>query len=123
MQAGLTGQLVLSAFRAGSAAETGGRLLDMGIEPYILRSGLLGVLSQRLVRRLCDCARWSDDPKMGFPKMYVAVLRAGQRSGRLAPALERFAETRARVRHTRRAGVGPCMYPLICPVGHWLQMC
>ena len=69
MQAGLTGQLVLSAFHAGSAAETIGRLLDMGIEPYILRSGLLGVLSQRLLRRLCDCARWSDDPddRLGLP--------------------------------------------------------
>ncbi len=69
MQAGLTGQLVLSAFHAGSAAETVGRLLDMGIEPYILRSGLLGVLSQRLLRRLCDCARWSDDPghRLGLP--------------------------------------------------------
>lgn len=69
MQAGLTGQLVLSAFHAGSAAETVGRLLDMGIEPYVLRSGLLGVLSQRLLRRLCDCARWSDDPNdcLGLP--------------------------------------------------------
>ena len=69
MQAGLTGQLVLSAFHAGSAAETVGRLLDMGIEPYILRSGLLGVLSQRLLRKLCDCARWSDDPndRLGLP--------------------------------------------------------
>ncbi len=69
MQAGLTGQLVLSAFHAGIAAETIGRLSDMGIEPYILRSGLLGVLSQRLLRRLCDCARRSDDPadRLGLP--------------------------------------------------------
>src|SRR5262249_28472758 len=34
-----------------------GRLLDMGIEPYVLRSGVLAVVFQRLVRRLCDCAR------------------------------------------------------------------
>ena len=53
LQASLTGHLVLSTFHAGSAAETVGRLLDMGIEPYVLRSGLLAVLNQRLLRRLC----------------------------------------------------------------------
>jgi type II secretory ATPase GspE/PulE/Tfp pilus assembly ATPase PilB-like protein len=57
LQASLTGQLVLSSFHAGSAAEAVGRLLDMGIEPYVLRSGLQAVLFQRLVRVLCSCAR------------------------------------------------------------------
>lgn len=56
-QASLTGQLVLTSFHAGRAAEAVSRLFDLGVEPYLLRSGLLGVLSQRLVRRLCDCAR------------------------------------------------------------------
>jgi general secretion pathway protein E len=56
-QASLTGHLVLSTFHAASAAAVVGRLSDMGIEPYLLRSGLLAVVSQRLVRRLCDCAR------------------------------------------------------------------
>ena len=51
-QAALTGQLLLTTFHAGSAAEAISRLLDMEIEPYLLRSGLLGVVSQRLVRRL-----------------------------------------------------------------------
>jgi general secretion pathway protein E len=60
-QASLTGHLVLSTFHAGSAAAVVGRLSDMGIEPYLLRSGLLAVLAQRLVRRLCTCARVSDD--------------------------------------------------------------
>ncbi len=84
MQAGLTGQLVLSAFHAGSAAETVGRLLDMGIEPYILRSGLLGVLSQRLLRRLCDCARWSDDPadRLGLPVASTRVPTGCKQCGR-----------------------------------------
>lgn len=54
-QASLTGHLVLTTYHAGSAAEAVGRLLEMGIEPYLLRSGLLAVLCQRLVRRLCDC--------------------------------------------------------------------
>ena len=62
LQASLTGHLVLSTFHAGSAAETVGRLLDMGIEPYVLRSGLLAILNQRLLRRLCSCAKLTDDP-------------------------------------------------------------
>ncbi len=57
LQASLTGQLVLSSFHAGSAAEAIGRLLDMGIEPYMLRSGVRAVIFQRLVRKLCRCAR------------------------------------------------------------------
>jgi general secretion pathway protein E len=61
-QASLTGHLVLTTFHAGSAAEAVGRLSDMGIEPYLLRSGLLAVVAQRLVRRLCECAVASDDP-------------------------------------------------------------
>jgi general secretion pathway protein E len=56
LQASLTGQLVLSSFHAGSAATAISRLLDMGIEPYVLRSGVKAVISQRLVRKLCECA-------------------------------------------------------------------
>jgi general secretion pathway protein E len=61
MQASLTGHLLLTTFHAGSAGETVGRLLEMGLEPYILRSGLLAVLNQRLLRQLCDCAQESND--------------------------------------------------------------
>ena len=69
MQASLTGHLLLSTFHAGSAVETLGRLLDMGIEPYVVRSGLLAILCQRLLRRLCSCAREIDDPQdyLGLP--------------------------------------------------------
>lgn len=56
MQASLTGQLVLTTFHAGSAAEAVRRLVDMDVEPYVLRSGILAVLGQRLVRCLCKCA-------------------------------------------------------------------
>ena len=56
-QASLTGHLVLTTFHAGSAAGAIGRLSDMGIEPYVIRSGVLAVVFQRLVRRLCSCAR------------------------------------------------------------------
>lgn len=56
-QAALTGHLVLSTFHAGSAASGISRLIDMGIEPYLLKSGLRAMLHQRLVRRLCACAK------------------------------------------------------------------
>jgi type II secretory ATPase GspE/PulE/Tfp pilus assembly ATPase PilB-like protein len=56
LQAALTGHLILTTFHAGSACEVIGRFLDMGIEPYVVRSGLRAVVAQRLVRRLCDCA-------------------------------------------------------------------
>lgn len=62
-QASLTGHLVLTTFHAGSASGVLGRLADMEIEPYLLRSGLLAVISQRLVRRLCpECSRPASDP-------------------------------------------------------------
>ena len=74
-QASLTGHLLLSTFHAGSAAEAIGRLSDMGIEPYLLRSGLLAILSQRLVRRLCRCSRPTDEPeaRLGLPVEEVRV--------------------------------------------------
>ena len=56
-QAALTGHLVLTTFHAGSSVEAVTRLLDLGIEPYMLRSTLRGVVCQRLLRRSCpDCA-------------------------------------------------------------------
>jgi len=61
-QASLTGHLVLTTFHTGSAAETITRLFDIGIEPFQIRSGLRGVLCQRLVRRLCDCSVATDNP-------------------------------------------------------------
>ena len=90
MQASLTGHLLLSTFHAGSAVETLGRLLDMGIEPYIVRSGLLAILSQRLLRRLCSCAQAIDDPA-GLPG---PAGRAGLAAGRL-PGLRRDRLSRA----------------------------
>ncbi len=75
LQASLTGQLVLSSFHAGSAAEAVGRLLDMGIEPYILRSGVLAIVFQRLVRRLCQCSRESRgiEELLGLPVSQARV--------------------------------------------------
>lgn len=77
LEVGLTGHLVLTTFHAGSAAESISRLGEMGLEPYQLRSGLLAVVAQRLVRRLCSCARESDaeEHRLGLavPRMRVPV--------------------------------------------------
>ncbi|WP_242975930.1 GspE/PulE family protein [Desulfosporosinus sp. FKB] len=55
--ASLTGHLVLSTLHTNTAAEALERLLDMGIEPYLLASAVRGILSQRLVRRLCNSCK------------------------------------------------------------------
>lgn len=57
VQASLTGHLVLSTLHTNTAAGAITRLEDMGIEPFLLSSSLLAVLSQRLVRTLCDDCR------------------------------------------------------------------
>jgi general secretion pathway protein E len=57
VQASLTGHLVLATLHTNDAASAVTRLTDMGVEPYLLASSLLGVLAQRLVRRLCPVCR------------------------------------------------------------------
>jgi general secretion pathway protein E len=57
VQASLTGHLVLATLHTNDAASAVTRLTDMGVEPYLLASSLLGVLAQRLVRRLCQVCR------------------------------------------------------------------
>ncbi|MFA5306313.1 MAG: type II secretion system ATPase GspE [Candidatus Babeliales bacterium] len=56
-QASLTGHLVLSTIHTSSAPTTVTRLLDMGVEPYLIASSLICVISQRLVRKLCDACK------------------------------------------------------------------
>lgn len=53
-QAALTGHLVLSTIHTNSAPATLTRLIDMGVEPFLIASSLVSVMSQRLVRKLCD---------------------------------------------------------------------
>lgn len=62
IQACLTGQLMVTTFHADSAVTAISRLLDMGIEPYLLRSGVIGVLCQRLLRKVCRCATETTEP-------------------------------------------------------------
>lgn len=58
VQASITGHLVVSTLHTNSSASTITRLENMGIEPYLIADSIIGVIAQRLVRRLCpDCKR------------------------------------------------------------------
>lgn len=80
VQASLTGHLVLATLHTNDAASAVTRLADMGVEPYLLASSLLGVLAQRLVRTLCPACRNAVAPapgerellaRMGLPALSV----------------------------------------------------
>ncbi|MGQ2989714.1 MAG: GspE/PulE family protein [Brevundimonas sp.] len=64
VQAALTGHLVISTVHTNTALAAVPRLLDLGIEDYLLADVLRGVAGQRLVRRLCTCARPSTDEEI-----------------------------------------------------------
>jgi type IV pilus assembly protein PilB len=65
VQASITGHLVVSTLHTNSAASTITRLADMGIEPYLIADSTIGVIAQRLVRRLCpECKK----PKKADPE-------------------------------------------------------
>ncbi len=57
VQAALTGHLVLSTLHTNDAPTAFSRLVEMGVEPFLVSSSLLGVLAQRLVRKVCDKCR------------------------------------------------------------------
>ena len=69
MQASLTGHLVLATLHTNDAASAITRLADMGVEPYLLASSLLGVLAQRLVRTLCPACRATAAPSEGEARL------------------------------------------------------
>ncbi|MBK6863139.1 MAG: type II secretion system ATPase GspE [Ideonella sp.] len=60
IQASLTGHLVLATVHTNDAPSTVTRMIDMGVEPFLLSSSLLGVLAQRLVRKLCPHCKRAD---------------------------------------------------------------
>jgi len=69
VQASLTGHLVLATLHTNDAASAITRLADMGVEPYLLASSLLGVLAQRLVRTLCPACRVAAAPSEGEARL------------------------------------------------------
>jgi type IV pilus assembly protein PilB len=62
VEAALTGHVVLSTLHTNDAASTPARLLDMGVEPFLVTSSLSCILAQRLVRRLCDKCKEPSTP-------------------------------------------------------------
>jgi general secretion pathway protein E len=81
IQASLTGHLVLSTLHTNDAPSALTRLVDMGIEPYLLTSSVVGVLAQRLVRLICPFCRISytpSDQELRELSIERAVLREGQ---------------------------------------------
>lgn len=88
IRAGLTGHYVISTIHSGTAAGVFTRLLDMGIEPFLVASSITGVLAQRLVRLNCpDCTK---------PRKPNAVL------------LERFGLSKARAKFFEGTGCPSC---------------
>ena len=62
VRAAITGHLVLSTIHTNDAASTVSRLVDMGIEPFLVSSSLVGVVAQRLVKRVCPNCKLSHLP-------------------------------------------------------------
>jgi type IV pilus assembly protein PilB len=71
VEASLTGHLVLATLHTNSAAATPMRLVEMGLEPFMVTSSLTGVLAQRLTRRLCDHC------KEGYDVSEAEIVAAG----------------------------------------------
>ena len=70
IQAALTGHLVLSTLHTNDAPEAVTRLLDIGVQPYLISSSVIGVLAQRLVRKLCpECKSPHPVDPQGDPGM------------------------------------------------------
>ena len=71
VEASLTGHLVFSTLHTNSAPESIIRLLDMGMDPFNFADALLGILAQRLAKRLCDCKE-SYFPEQDEIKSFIA---------------------------------------------------
>ena len=78
VEASLTGHMVFSTLHTNSAPESITRLLDMGMDPFNFADALLGILAQRLAKRLCDCKAAyvpSGEEMQLFCKEYAEELR------------------------------------------------
>jgi type IV pilus assembly protein PilB len=84
VEAALTGHLVLSTIHTGDAVGTIERLVDMGVERFLIASSLAGAVSQRLVRRICESCRerYSLDRSLGLRFEAALGLEPGSLAGR-----------------------------------------
>lgn len=81
VQAAMTGHLVLSTLHTNDAVSTPGRLIEMGVEPYLVASTLELVVAQRLVRLICPECKQRTDGQDGANSYRGAGCRACNRSG------------------------------------------
>lgn len=89
IQSALTGHLVFSTLHTNDAASAVTRLLDLGIEPYLVSSSLLGVVAQRLVRRNCDgCSRPSAIPDADLSALGATATQASAAQARRGDGCE-----------------------------------
>ncbi|MZP43291.1 type II/IV secretion system protein [Heliobacterium gestii] len=68
VKAATTGHLVFSTLHTGDAAGAVGRLIDMGVEPFLVASAVSGIVAQRLVRRICRSCKASYHPPRSSPE-------------------------------------------------------
>ncbi len=135
IEAALTGHLVLSTLHTNDAASSIGRLIEMGVEPYLVSSSLACIVGQRLARRLCDKCKveyvpelevlrrvgWDDEEPPGLfrPEGCSACAQTGYR-GRLAinevllmsEDIQRMAVDRRPSDELKRAAIEQGMVPL-----------
>ncbi|MBI4865774.1 MAG: type II/IV secretion system protein [Candidatus Wallbacteria bacterium] len=79
LQAGQTGHMIISTVHANSAAGAFARLIDMGIEPFLLASSVSGIVAQRLVRKLCQSCLVQKPPKPEILRSLGSQVPAGLR--------------------------------------------
>ena len=78
INASLTGHLVLSTLHTNDAPSAATRLIDMGVEPFLVASSVLGVLAQRLVRKVCpDCREAYSPSEFDLVELGLSVLPPG----------------------------------------------
>ncbi|MFH0731407.1 MAG: ATPase, T2SS/T4P/T4SS family [Candidatus Omnitrophota bacterium] len=70
MRAALTGHLVFSTLHTNDAPSAATRLIDIGVEPYLVASGLIMIMAQRLVKKLCQICKEPDETQVDLIKKY-----------------------------------------------------
>lgn len=107
VNAALTGHLVLATIHANTAAGAGPRLIDMGVDPSLLRSTLRLLIAQRLVRVLCTSCKVEVEPPKGLRRAFDAAgcPSCSQTGYRGRVGVFEFIETGADVRELLRDGV------------------
>jgi len=77
VQAALTGHLVLATLHTNSALQAVGRLIDIGVKPFLVAPATVGVMAQRLVRKVCDNCRETYLPKATELDRYFTNIEDG----------------------------------------------